>query len=79
MDNPCQDSDQKMEPTTGVGRICRTCLAFVGIPFERRPVELVLIRECWVTAYHSFGGEVETSNTSTIRRLTLQAVTNYRA
>src|SRR5208282_4048462 len=24
----------------------------------------------WVTAYHSFGGEVEASNTPTIRRLT---------
>ena len=31
-----------------------------------------------VTAYHSFGGEVEASNTPTIRRLTLHAVTNFR-
>jgi hypothetical protein len=31
-----------------------------------------------VTAYHSFAGEVEASNTPTIRRLTLHAVTNFR-
>ena len=31
-----------------------------------------------VTAYHSFGGEVEASSTPTIRRLTLHAVTNFR-
>jgi hypothetical protein len=29
-----------------------------------------LITLSWVTAYHSFGGEVEASNTPTIRRLT---------
>jgi hypothetical protein len=31
-----------------------------------------------VTAYHSFSGEVEASNTPTIRRLILHAVTNFR-
>src|ERR1700730_17581124 len=31
-----------------------------------------------VTAYHSFSGEVEASNTPTIRRLPLHAVTNFR-
>src|ERR1039458_5675335 len=29
-----------------------------------------LMRLSWVMAYHSFGGEVEASNTPTIRRLT---------
>src|SRR3954465_14604716 len=33
----------------------------------------------WVTACHSFGGEVEVSNTPTIRRLIPHAVTNFRA
>jgi hypothetical protein len=31
-----------------------------------------------VTAYHFFAGEVEASNTPTIRRLILHAVTNFR-
>src|SRR3954451_24131106 len=33
----------------------------------------------WIMAYHSFGGEVEVSNTPTIRRLIPHAVTNFRA
>jgi hypothetical protein len=41
-------------------------------------------RESWKTrvsvwAYHSLSGEVEASNTPTIRRLTPHAVTNFRA
>src|SRR3954465_12017126 len=33
----------------------------------------------WIMACHSFGGEVEVSNTPTIRRLIPHAVTNFRA
>src|SRR3954451_15625444 len=51
----------------------RTSLPVVQQP--RNPQSESIAR----TPYHSFGGEVEVSNTPTIRRLIPHAVTNFRA